>query len=152
MSGSSLAAGLFASILLLNRYLRPPVVSTIDILPGLQAAAVTSVQVIPAGALEIRADRTNGSWLLAKPISYPAQSAAVEALLDALQNLVPATRITAGELREHRSADADFGFDPPANFRWRSRPATSAGNCRSATRPRPATRFFCGSSAWTARL
>ena len=107
-----LAAGLFASILLLNRYLRPPVVSTIDILPGLQPAAVTSVQVLPAGSLEIRADRTGGSWLLTSPIFYPAQSAAVEELLGALQQLVAATRITAGELHEHRSATAGFGFDP----------------------------------------
>jgi hypothetical protein len=108
-----LAAGLFASILLLNRYLHPPAVSSGDILPGLQPASVTSVQVIPAGSLEIRADRTGGSWLLASPISYPAQSAAIEELLGALQHLVPATRITAGEIHEHRTATAGFGFDPP---------------------------------------
>jgi Domain of unknown function (DUF4340) len=108
-----LAAGLFASILLLDRYQRPPVVSTIDILPGLQPASVTSVQVIPAGSLEIRADHAGGSWLLARPISYPAQSAAVEELLDALQHLVAATRITAGEIHEHHSSTAGFGFDPP---------------------------------------
>ena len=68
---------------------------------------------IPAGALEIRADRTNGVWLLTKPIAYPAQPAAVEALLDALQKLTVATRIGAAELRNHHNADTEFGFDAP---------------------------------------
>jgi nucleoid-associated protein YgaU len=107
------AAVLFASIFVLDRYLRPPAVLTQNVLPGLQPSVVTSIQVIPAGAFEIRADRTNNSWLLAKPIAYPAQTAAIETLLAALQKLTPATRISAGELREHRTASADFGFDSP---------------------------------------
>jgi hypothetical protein len=69
--------------------------------------------VIPSGVLEIRADRTNGAWLLTKPIAYPAQPAAIEALLDALQKLTPATRISAAELRNHRNADLEFGFETP---------------------------------------
>jgi hypothetical protein len=108
-----LAAGLFVSILLLNRYLYQPAASNGNILPGLQASLVTSVQVIHAGALEIRADRRDDSWLLAKPVPYPGQSAAIEALLAALQKLAPVTRISAGELREHHTADTDFGFDAP---------------------------------------
>jgi hypothetical protein len=107
------AAVLFASIFLLDRYLSPSSVSAQNILPGLQPSSVTSLQVIPAAALEIRADRTNNSWLLAKPISYPAQSAAIEAFLTVLEKLTPATRISAGELREHHTASADFGFDSP---------------------------------------
>ncbi len=78
----------------------------------LAAVRVTSVQIIPAGALEIRADRVNGSWLLTKPISYPAQSAAIEALLAALQKLAPA-KISPEELRGHTNPDAEFGFDNP---------------------------------------
>ena len=108
-----IAAGLFACIFLLDRFLRPPPVSTQNVLPNLQPAAVTSIQVIPAGAFEIRADRTNDSWLLAKPMAYPAQTAAIETLLSALQKLTPATRISAGELREHGTTSADFGFDAP---------------------------------------
>ena len=34
-------------------------------------------------------------------------------LLGALQKLVPATRISAAELREHRATDTEFGFDNP---------------------------------------
>jgi hypothetical protein len=79
----------------------------------LRPTAVTSVQVIPSGALEIRADRTNGAWRLAKPIAYPAQTAVIESLLDALQKLTAATRISAAELRGHRDADAEFGFETP---------------------------------------
>jgi hypothetical protein len=120
------AAGLFASIYFLDRFMRPPAVPTQGILPGLRPAAVTSLQIIPAGALEIAAVRTNNSWALGRPVAYPAQPAAIEALLTALQKLMPATRISAGELREHHSASADFGFDAPqtslvieaGNQRW----------------------------------
>ncbi|MGA2786258.1 MAG: DUF4340 domain-containing protein, partial [Verrucomicrobiota bacterium] len=109
----TIAAALFALIFVFEHLLRPAAPASSGILPELLPAAVTSVQVIPAGALEIRADRTNGVWLLTKPIAYPAQPAAVEALLDALQKLTVATRIGAAELRNHHNADTEFGFDPP---------------------------------------
>jgi hypothetical protein len=108
-----IAAMLFAFIFIFQHYFRAPVSVPNEILPNLQPQSVTSVQVIPNGALEIRADRTNDSWLLSKPVSYPAQSAAIETLLAALQKLTPATRISAAELREHRTAETDFGFDSP---------------------------------------
>ena len=107
------AAVLFASIFLLDRYLRPAAAATQNVLPGLQPSSVTSIQVIPAGALEIRADRTNNSWLLANPVAYPAQPAAIEILLSALQKLTFALRISAGELHEHGTAGTDYGFDSP---------------------------------------
>ncbi len=107
-----IAAALFALIFILEHFLRPSAELSL-ILPELCPPAVTSIQVIPSGALEIRADRTNGMWLLTKPIVYPAQPAAIEALLDALQKLTPATRIGAAELRNHRNADMEFGFETP---------------------------------------
>jgi Domain of unknown function (DUF4340) len=107
------AAVLFASIFLLDRYLRPPVISPQNVLPNLQPSVVTSVQVIPAGALEIRADRTNNLWVLANPTAYPAQSAAIETLLATLQKLAPALRISAGELHENHATETDFGFASP---------------------------------------
>jgi hypothetical protein len=73
----------------------------------MRPAAVTGVQVFPAG---ISADRTNGGWVLTRPVSYPAQSAAVGALLDALQKLAPG-KISAAELREHKNPEAEFGFE-----------------------------------------
>src|ERR1017187_3812274 len=109
----TIAAALFALIFVFERFLRPAAPEPSRILPELRPPAVTGVQVIPSGALEIRADRTNGAWLLTKPITYPAQPAAIEALLDALQKLTPATRISAAELRNHRNADVEFGFETP---------------------------------------
>ena len=106
-----IAAALFAFIFLFERFPPPP--ASTGILSGLRPAAVTSVQVIPSGALEIRADRTNGTWLLTKPVPYPAQPAAIEVLLDALQKLASVTRIGAGELHRLTNADAEFGFEPP---------------------------------------
>ena len=84
------AAMLAAVIFIFQHYFRPPVSVAGAIFPGLQPSEVTSVQIIPAVPLEIRADRVNGSWLLSKPISYPAQSAAIEALVAVLQKLAPA--------------------------------------------------------------
>jgi hypothetical protein len=109
-----IAAALFAFIFAFEHFLRPPTTEVSTILPNLQPSSVTSVQVIPANALEIRADRTNNTWLLTKPIAYPAQTTAIEALLAALQKLKPAIRISAGELREQRGAEANYGFETPA--------------------------------------
>ena len=108
-----IAAALFAFIFAFEHFLRPTTAEVSAILPDLQPAAVTSIQIIPANALAIRADYTNGAWLLTKPIAYPAQTAAIETLLTALQKLTPAIRISAGELREQRSAEADYGFETP---------------------------------------
>jgi hypothetical protein len=108
-----IAAALFVFIFAFEHFLRPAGTELFAILPELQPSTVTSVQVIPAGALEIRADRTNGIWLLTKPVVYPAQPASIEALLAALQKLTPAIRISAGELRNQHGAEADYGFETP---------------------------------------
>jgi hypothetical protein len=107
------AAILFAFIFVSQHYFRPVAAGVEKILPGLQPQAVTSVQVIPSGTLEIHADRTNDEWLLTSPVSYPAQSAAIEALLAGLQKLAPALRISAAELRKNPNSDAEFGFENP---------------------------------------
>jgi hypothetical protein len=107
-----IAAALLASIFVFEHYFRPVIAGPAPLLSGLRPAAVTSVQVFPAGALEITACRTNGGWVLARPVSYPAQAAAIESLLDALQKLMPA-RISAVELREHKNFDAEFGLEKP---------------------------------------
>jgi hypothetical protein len=108
-----LAAALFAFIFFFERHLHPPAPGPVFIFSGLKPGEVTSVQITPAGAFEIRASRTNATWLLTKPIVFPAQPAAIEILLGALQKLTSVTRISASDLREHHTADADFGFDNP---------------------------------------
>ena len=109
----TIAAALFALIFIFQHSLRPAAAESPCILPELRPAAVTSIQVIPSGALEIRADRTNGAWQLTKPIAFPAQPAIIESLLDALQKLTVATRISSAELRSHHDTDAEFGFETP---------------------------------------
>ena len=106
------AAMLFAFIFLFERHRHLSATMSANILPQLQISGVTSVQVIPSGALEISAVRTNNAWRLTKPISYPAQTAAIETLLAALQKLKPATRISATELRD-RNPETEFGFETP---------------------------------------
>jgi hypothetical protein len=108
-----IAAALFALIFTFQRYWNAPTGISANVVADMQPSAVTSVQVIPAGALEIRADRTNGDWFLSKPMVYPAQAAAIETLLNALQKLTPATRISASELRDHKNSESEFGFENP---------------------------------------
>jgi len=108
-----IAAGLFAYIFFFERHLRNEQPGPKPVLPGFTAAAVTSVQVHPAGQLEIRADRTNGAWWISRPASFPGQAARIEALLKTLERLVPATYVTAGELQQRPRAEEEFGFDNP---------------------------------------
>jgi hypothetical protein len=107
------AAILFAFIWILKHHSGSGAPVPTNIFSALKPSEVTSIQIIPSGALEIRADRTNGDWFLSEPVSYPAQSAAIEALLGALQKLAPATKISAAELRTHNNPEAEFGFENP---------------------------------------
>jgi len=107
-----IAAALLAFIFAFEHYLRPAIAGPAPLLPGFRAVAVTSVQVFPAGAFEISAGRTNGGWVLTRPVAYPAQAAAIGSLLDALQKLAPA-KISAAELREQKTSEAEFGFENP---------------------------------------
>ncbi len=106
------AVGLFA-LICLDYYFRKPPAGPPPILPNLRASAVTSVQVIPAGQVEIRADRTNDAWQLTRPLDYPARADAIERLLAVLERLTPATTFSVHELRQHPKADQEFGFDSP---------------------------------------
>lgn len=109
----ALAAVLLAFIFVFQYLQRSQVPPSSNVLPGLKPVSVTSVRVIPSGEFEIDAENKNGAWFLTKPISYPAQKAAIQSLLDTLQKLKFATRIDASEMREHKSSEADFGFGNP---------------------------------------
>ena len=108
-----LAAALFAGIWLTQKFLQPAAPAANNLLPGLHAGDLTGLQISPAGAREIEAVRSNHVWQLQKPIAYPAQAAAITTLAGALEKLAPATRLTAAEMRAHKNADADFGFENP---------------------------------------
>ena len=111
----ALAAGLFAFIWFFERHVsqNPDAGKRARALPQLNPSKVTGIQIRPAAQDEIRADRTNDTWTLTKPFLYPAQSAAIAALLDALQNLPGQSYISAEELKNHPAADKEFGFDAP---------------------------------------
>lgn len=109
----ALALLLSAIIWLLQRHWQHAAPTAARLLPGMLAADVTAIEVIPAGALAIDADCTNGVWELEKPFAYPAQAAAIQNLIAVLENLTPATRLTADETSVHKDADAEYGFDYP---------------------------------------
>ncbi len=108
-----LAAALLAGIWLAEKFLSPAAPMTASLLAGLRAEEITGLQISPAGVREISILRTNGAWLLQKPLVYPAQTAAIQTLTAALEKLVPAIRFTASDMRSHKNADSEFGFDSP---------------------------------------
>ena len=110
-----IAAGLFAAIYFLEQRGNKPAAGTPPVLPALRPQTVSVIQIRPAGTnqLELRAERTNGQWRLTAPISYPAQSAAIQGLLAFLEHLTPATIISPAELKSRSRADEEFGFVSP---------------------------------------
>ena len=107
----TIAAVLAGAILGVQKFGRKPAPGLVALIPGFRADKVTSVAFTPAGQLEIRAERTNALWRLVKPVSYPAQAASVEALINALEKLAPAYTISGAEVRQRKNADKEFGFD-----------------------------------------
>ncbi len=110
-----LAVSLFGLIYSLRHLPQRPAPGTGRILPHLDPRAVGSVQVRPAGPvqLEILVDRTNQDWQLREPLVYPAQSQKIEALLAVLAQLKPSTYITPAEMRTRPKADEEYGFASP---------------------------------------
>ena len=109
----ALAAGMFGFIYFFSGQLDTPEPKTAPVVPGLDPAAVTAVEVQPAGHLPIRAERTGKTWQLVEPLHYPAQDSSIEQLLSAFQHLTPATRIATAELQGNPGTSEQFGFDPP---------------------------------------
>ncbi len=108
-----LAILLFAFICFWQKHQQNNAPVVLRLLPGLRIADVTDVEVTPAAAFAINADRTNGGWQLEKPFIYPAQTTAIETLLTALEKLTPALRITPAEISARKNTDLDFGFNNP---------------------------------------
>ncbi|MEI6779976.1 MAG: DUF4340 domain-containing protein [Verrucomicrobiota bacterium] len=107
------AVALVLFILVHHRYLQKTSSGPTKVLPNLKAAAVTSIQVRPGAQLEIRAERTNGTWQLTEPMAYPAQVVSIEKLLAELERLTPAPYLTARELRDRPKAEEEYGLAAP---------------------------------------
>jgi hypothetical protein len=108
-----IAVALFTFIFIYEYFQRMAVPESLEILPGLHPLAVTSVQVFPNNAPEISVARTNDTWFLTQPMIYPAQKTAVDGLLDAVQKLKAALRISPAEIGQTHNANAEYGFDTP---------------------------------------
>lgn len=83
------------------------------ILPGLKASSISSIQLQPANPPGLRIEKTNGTWELTKPISYPADHAKTEQLLQFLTQLQWQGHITPEELRTVPKARQQYGVDSP---------------------------------------
>jgi len=108
-----LAVTLAAAIWVSENYFQSGAPGANPLFAGLRGERVTDIEIIPAGGREISVTRSNGAWLLEKPVNYPAQAAAIDELLAALQKLTPVTAFSAGDMNAHKNADAEFGFDNP---------------------------------------
>ncbi len=106
------AAALFAFIFLFEHYRPHPQTGPKYLLPGFKSTTVRTVQIRPASQLEIRADRSNDVWRLTEPVVYAAQGTNIQKLLDALQQLTVAHKLSEQELRADPKADEDYGIDP----------------------------------------
>jgi Domain of unknown function (DUF4340) len=109
----SAAAALLAFIFFFQRHTHKPATGPVRLLANFKTADVLSVQVHPEAQLDIRAERTNGVWMLTEPLPYPAEAANVESLLTVLERLTPATYITRGELAARPKAQEEYGFGSP---------------------------------------
>jgi hypothetical protein len=86
------------------------------ILPGLDPALVTNIEIHPWGRAMIQAVRqssSNNAWRLARPVSYPAHGRFIEALLDSLAKLEWVERVGERELTNRPNAQEEFGFTKP---------------------------------------
>lgn len=71
----------------------------------------TTVQLRRGNEFALVLEQTNDTWRFNKPFAYPASGLAVQKFLEALERIVPATRITSREIQSRKQTMADFGFD-----------------------------------------
>lgn len=84
------------------------------VVPGLDPGKVSRVQVRVTGAAEMIADRTDGGWLMSKPLESKVRPQVIESLLRYLAQLKPDGYLSPREMLDHPNADAEFGFDAPS--------------------------------------
>src|SRR2546421_2074696 len=82
-------------------------------LVSIKPEEITAIQVRRTNQFLLRAERTNQSWTITDPISYPAQSEIIEHLLQNLSGLTSYTYISPQELRAGGKSVAEFGLDVP---------------------------------------
>ncbi|MBI3875890.1 MAG: DUF4340 domain-containing protein, partial [Verrucomicrobia bacterium] len=78
------------------------------VFPPFKPADVTRIEFTHTN-FTLRADHTNGAWMLSAPLPYPAQSTPIEGLLDACAHLKPQLRIEPRQV----TTLSDFGLALP---------------------------------------
>lgn len=106
-----LAVVIFAFIILVE--LRspsggPPAPTSLPIVAGLRPGTVTRVEFVRSNET-FRAERTGGQWRLTAPFNYPANSLALDMLVDVCTRLRPQLVIAAEQVKTL----AEFGLAPP---------------------------------------
>ena len=109
------AAAAFAVILFVERPFREQKNRRPDsrVFPGLDAARVSSIQLRPANQFDIRAEKTNDTWQLVKPVRATADASKINDLLQTLAKLTWLEHITSEELRNRPKAQEEFGLSTP---------------------------------------
>ena len=72
-----------------EKFVAAPARLPMRVLPGFKTNAITSIQIRVSGQPDLLVERTNGGWHLTKPLVYPARQAHIEAMIMALERIVP---------------------------------------------------------------
>ncbi len=112
----ALAAVLLAFICLVERHLRPTAATAAPPGPLLafRPTEVTNLVLRRTNQLALRAERTGPNWNLTVPICYPAQTFAVDRLLQTLAGLSTRTYLSPQDLAGRQRTVAEYGLDVPA--------------------------------------
>lgn len=110
----ALAAALFLYIFSFDRPAgeAPPRPAGGALLPGLDATAVTRIEIVTTQET-LRVERTGTTWQLTLPVVYPAEPAAIDRFLALAGQLRQLSSIPAKDLSSQPRGLGDFGLQPP---------------------------------------
>ncbi len=107
-----LAVVLFAFIYFVDRQ-TPPKSNSPTRLLQIKPETITGIQLSRGSNLVLWVEKTNQSWNLTLPVHYPAQTLAIESLVQTLAGLGALSYITPKELAGNHHSPAEYGLDVP---------------------------------------
>lgn len=107
------AAALFAFIFFVERpATRPSKPVNHKLLPGLQVALISRIE-INYGTNQVTVERTNDTWRMVSPVTYPAMQYRIKDFLDRASKLVWTRSVSAADLAKSPHGLVDYGLQPP---------------------------------------